>query len=257
MRYKLKGIATIIIVLSIFIGCGFQKVQYTNRTQLITMNQATEMKLGLSASQKIKNDNRKVLNKNKQFTKRVKQIGQKLAKVANKRNFKWEFHTISKNSLNAFCLPGGKIFVYTGIQKAAKNNHQLATVIAHEIAHAIARHGAERASMHQLAGISGQLLAVVINSQAPKYNQAFAAAYGFGTTYGVMMPYSRKHEMEADYIGLVLMKKAGYDTKEALKFWNNMTQLNKKSKNSNDYFSTHPNSQKRMEQIKQFNISNR
>lgn len=256
MRYNIKNILTLLILLTVLTGCGFQKVQYTDRTQLITMGYAQEMKLGLAASEKIKKENHKLLNKDKAFTQRVYKIGTKLAKVTNRDDFKWEFHTISKDTINAFCLPGGKIFVYKGILKAAKNDDQLATVIAHEIAHAIARHGAERASINQVAGIGGQVLSVIINSKAPQYNSAFAMAYGYGATYGLMLPYSRKHELEADRIGLILMKEAGYDTKEALNFWSNMSKLSGRNKNASDYLSTHPNHHTRMEQIKEFNKAN-
>ena len=257
MKYKIKDLVIVSIVISFFIGCGFQTVQYTNRTQLITMNQAQEMKLGLTASEKIKKENIKSLDKDRNFLDRVQTIGYRIASIANKPNFQWEFHTISKDKLNAFCLPGGKVFVYTGILKAAHNDDQLATVISHEIAHAIARHGAERASMNQVVGIGGQILSAVVNSKAPSYNNAFALAYGYGSNYGLMLPYSRKHELEADKIGLILMQKAGYNTKEALKFWSNMSNVSGRDKNTNDFFSTHPNHYTRIEQIKKFNELNK
>ena len=256
MKHKIKSLILITLVSSFFIGCGFQKVQYTNRTQLITIGYAQEMKLGLTASEKIKKENYKTLNKDKKFYKRVYAIGTKIAKVANKPDFRWEFNTISKDIPNAFCLPGGKVFVYKGILKAAKNDDQLATVISHEIAHAIARHGAERASINQVAGISGQILSAVVNSKAPEHNNAFAMAYGYGLNYGLILPYSRKHELEADKIGLIPMTKAGYDTNEAYKFWKNMAKSSGRAENANDFFSTHPNSYKRMEEIKKFNAMN-
>jgi len=255
MKYLYSSILFISIFL--FTGCGFQKVQYTNRTQLITMGHSQEMKLGLSASEKIKKENIKDLDTDRVLLDRVQTIGFRIASVANIPEFKWEFHTISKDKLNAFCLPGGKVFVYSGILKAAHNDDQLATVISHEIAHAIARHGAERASMNQVVGIGGQLLSVVVNTKAPAYNNAFAVAYGYGSNYGLMLPYSRKHELEADNIGLILMKKAGYDTKEALKFWTNMSNASGKAKSTNDFFSTHPNHHTRIEQIKKFNEMNK
>ena len=253
MKYKLKDILIVTLIISFFVGCGFQKVQYTNRTQLITMGYKQEMQLGLSASEKIKKENITTLDKNKVLLKRVQNIGYKIAAIANRPDFKWEFHTISQNKLNAFCLPGGKVFVYSGILKAAKNDDQLATVISHEIAHAIARHGAERASMQQVVGIGGQILSVVVNAKAPQYNNTFAMAYGYGSNYGLMLPYSRKHELEADRIGLILMKRAGYDTNEALKFWSNMSNISGRTQKSNDFFSTHPKHDKRIEQIKKFN----
>lgn len=255
MKYLFHSLLfTFIFILS---GCGFQTVQYTNRTQLITMEESQEMQLGLSASEKIKQENQKELDIDKEFLAKVQTIGIRIAKVANKPEFKWEFHTISKDTLNAFCLPGGKVFVYTGIQKAAKNDDQLATVISHEIAHALARHGAERSSMGQIVGIGGQVLSVVVNASVPEYNNAFAMAYGYGSNYGLLLPYSRTHELEADKIGLILMKKAGYDTNEALNFWNNMSSASGKEKNSNDFFSTHPNHHTRIAQIKKFNKMNK
>ena len=257
MKYKLKDIVIVTLIISFFVGCGFQKVQYTNRTQLITMKQSQEMQLGLSASEKIKKENIDTLDKDRVLLDRVQTIGYRIASVANKPEFKWEFHTISKDKLNAFCLPGGKVFVYSGILKAANNDDQLATVISHEIAHAIARHGAERASMNQVVGIGGQILSAVVNINAPQYNNAFAMAYGYGSNYGLMLPYSRKHELEADKIGLILMKRAGYDTKEALKFWSNMSNASGKNKNANDFFSTHPNHDTRIAQIKEFNQVNK
>lgn len=246
-------IAFIIWIMFFLGGCGLQKVEYTNRTQLITMDPSQEIQLGLEASEKIKKENDQYLDKDKEFLQRVQIIGTKIAQVTQRDDYQWEFHTISKDILNAFCLPGGKVFVYTGIQKAAKNDDQLATVIAHEIAHAIAQHGAERASLNQVVGISGQLLSVAIQTQAPKYHTTFAALYGYGAGLGIILPYSRTHELEADTIGLILMKEAGYDTKEALTFWENMAKESGKKENSNDFFSTHPNTHKRIELIKEFN----
>lgn len=250
MKY-LQWIVLLIVIITLS-GCGFQKVEHTNRTQLITMGHSQEMQLGLEASEKIKKENKEYLDKDPKLLKRVQTIGNKIAKVANKPDFKWEFHTISKDTLNAFCLPGGKVFVYTGILKAAKNDDQLATVISHEIAHAIAQHGAERSSINQMVGITGQLLSVAVQTQAPQYQNTFAMAYGYGAQLGVMLPYSRTHELEADKIGLILMSKAGYDTKEALKFWKNMGKASGRKPDSNDFFSTHPSNKKRIEQIREF-----
>lgn len=243
----------LILVSIVFVGCGFQKVEYTNRTQLITMGTSQEMQLGLEASEQIKKENKQYLDTDKEFLARVQTIGKKIAKVANRDDFEWEFHTISKDVLNAFCLPGGKVFVYTGIQKAAKNDDQLATVISHEIAHALAQHGAERASMNQVVGISGQLLSILVANKAPDYQKSFATVYGYGAQFGLMLPYSRTHELEADKIGLILMSKAGYDTKEALDFWTNMSTASGKKRDTNDFFSTHPSTNKRIAQIEAYN----
>jgi len=251
---KIKYLILTIIVASFFTACGFSKVQYTDRTQLITMSPSKEMAMGLNASEGIKKENKSTLDKDKALLKRVQTIGKKIARVANQPSFKWEFHTISKNVLNAFCLPGGKVYVYTGIAKVTANDDQLATVMSHEIAHAIARHGAERVSMGQITGMGQQFLSMVVKSKAPQYESAFNTAYNYGSNLGLMLPYSRKHEMEADKIGLILMTKSGYDTRESAKFWIKMKKASGgKGKSKSDFFSTHPSDDKRIAQINEYN----
>jgi predicted Zn-dependent protease len=248
----MKFIAPIVVFILFLSGCGFQQVEHTNRTQLITMNASQEMQLGLEASEQIKQENKEHLDIDKVFLNKVQTIGKNIARVANRPEFQWEFHTISKDVLNAFCLPGGKVFVYTGIKKAAHNDDQLATVISHEIAHALAQHGAERVSMNQIVGLGGQILSVAVQAKVPQYQNAFSTAYGYGAQLGLMLPYSRTHELEADKIGLILMKKAGYDLNEALNFWKNMGQESGSDEKTNDFFSTHPSNHKRIEQIKAY-----
>ena len=251
---KFKNLILTIIVASSFSACGLSKVKYTERTQLITMSPSKEMKMGLNASEGIKKENKATLDKDKALLKRVQTIGKKIAKVANQPDFKWEFHTISKDVLNAFCLPGGKVYVYTGIAKVTANDDQLATVMSHEIAHAIARHGAERVSMGQITSIGQKVLALAVKTKAPQYDQAFQKAYGYGANVGLMLPFSRKHEMEADKIGLILMTKSGYDTKESAKFWINMKRASGNTgKSKSDFFSTHPSDDKRIAQINEYN----
>ncbi len=181
----------------------------------------------------------------------VKRVGQRLAKVAN-TNYRWEFNVIEKDILNAFCLPGGKVFIYEGIFKAAKNEDQLATVMSHEIAHALARHGVERMSMGQLASI-GKL--AIGEAAGLSGNQAFDVAFGLGTQYGVMLPYSRSFEYEADEIGIYLMKRAGYDTSEAINFWKNM-KVQKNGGEPMEFMSTHPADDNRIENIKRIIAKN-
>jgi predicted Zn-dependent protease len=244
----------ITVLIPLFSSCGLNKVKYTERTRLITISETDEIKMGLKASEDIKKENKDLLDKDKKLLARVQKIGKKLALAANKSNFNWEFHTISKDVLNAFCLPGGKIYIYSGITKVAKNDDQLATVISHEIAHAVARHGAERMAVSQVTQVGKQVLQTLIKVTKPEYEKAFDAAYGYGASLGVILPYSRKHEYEADKIGLILMNQSGYDTRQALLFWKNMKALSdKQGKSSTDYFSTHPSDDKRIAKIKKFN----
>ncbi|MBU3015177.1 M48 family metallopeptidase [Poseidonibacter lekithochrous] len=241
---QLRNIILVITTLFIIAGCT-HKTPYTNRSQMIFMSSEEELALG-EQSYKQALSQAKVVN-NTYDSKRVKAIGEKIAAAANRPDFKWEFNLVENTAMNAFCLPGGKVVVYTGILKAAKNDAQLATVMSHEVAHALARHGAERVSSSKIQqGI--QLLGnVVLATTAPEFTNTFNQAYGIGTELGVMLPYGRLQESEADEIGIYLMAKAGYNPYEALNFWKNMSDG---KESTNEFFSTHPSSETRIEDIK-------
>ena len=234
----------IALLLSLLIVACTHKAPVTQRSQMIWISQSQELALG-EKSYKDTLEKSKVITNTKD-AKRIKTIGQNIAKVVD-NDYKWEFNLVDNKAKNAFCLPGGKVVVYTGILKVAKNDDQLATVMSHEIAHALARHGAERMSSGMLASgvqiIGNILLGTTGNSQ---YTNAFNVAYGAGTQYGVLMPYGRMQESEADEIGVHLMHKAGYDMNEALNFWKNMSQGQKESI---EFLSTHPNSTTRIANI--------
>lgn len=238
-NFILVGITVLIII-----GCT-HKTPYTNRSQMIFMSQKEELALGES-SYKQTLAKSEVIN-NSYDARRVKAIGAKIATAANRADFKWEFNLVQNDEMNAFCLPGGKVVVYTGILKAAKNDDQLATVMSHEVAHTLARHGVERMSSAKVQqGI--QLIGnVVLAATAPGYTNAFNQAYGIGSQLGVMLPYGRLQESEADEIGIYLMVKAGYNPYEALNFWKNMSNGKKAQ---NEFFSTHPSSNTRIKDIK-------
>lgn len=219
MQKMIKYIVVVCIA-AIFIGCT-HKAPVTKRSQMILMSQSQELALG----EKSYNDTLKKSKViyNTRDAKRVKDIGYKIAKVVNRNDYKWEFNLVENKAQNAFCLPGGKVVVYTGILKAAKNDDQLATVMSHEIAHALARHGAERVSSGMLANGAQLIGNIILGSQAPHLTQSFNIAFGLGSQYGVMLPYGRMQENEADEIGIHLMYQAGYNIYEALNFWKNMS----------------------------------
>ena len=240
----LRNFILVGITLLIIIGCT-HKTPYTNRSQMIFMSPKEELALG-ETSYKQALSKAKVIH-NTYDARRVKAIGAKIATAANRPDFKWEFNLVQNDAMNAFCLPGGKVVVYTGILKAAKNDDQLATVMSHEVAHALARHGAERMSSAKVQqGI--QLIGNVVLAETKAGNKnAFNQAYGIGSQLGVMLPYGRLQESEADEIGIYLMIKAGYNPYEALNFWQNMS-AGKKAQN--EFFSTHPSSATRIKDIK-------
>jgi len=227
-------------------GCA--KTPITNRTQLILISSDQETALGLSEAEKIKASSK--LSTDRALTERVRRIGEKIALVSGRDDFAWEFNVIESGELNAFCLPGGKVFLYTGILKLTANDDQIATVIGHEVAHALARHGAERMSMQMVSNAGAQILAGALQVPA-EYQGLYSQAYGIGTQVGVLLPYSRKHEEEADQIGVYLMWKAGYNPQEAVRFWEKMQTMDT-GKSTPEFLSTHPSDQSRINAIKGF-----
>lgn len=241
-KFSIYILLTLIIL---FISGCTAKAPVTNRSQMILISQSQELALG-EQSYKETLEKSKVIQNTKDAY-RVKRIGSNIASVVNKPEYDWEFNLVDNKAKNAFCLPGGKVVVYTGILEVAKNDSQLATVMSHEIAHALARHGAERVSSGIVANGVQLVGNIVLGSQAPHLTQTFNIAYGLGAQYGVLLPYGRLQESEADEIGIHLMHQAGYDVNEALKFWENMSAGKKESI---EFFSTHPNSSTRIENIK-------
>lgn len=241
--FRLKTLFLALLISLIFSSCT-HKTPYTNRSQMIFISSQEELALG-ERSYKDALSNVKVISNSKE-ARRVKNIGTRIAKVANRDDFKWEFNLVEDEQANAFCLPGGKVVVYTGILKYAKNDDQLATVISHEIAHALARHGAERMSAAMVQQGVGLIGNIVVGATAPQYQNAFNQAYGLGSNLGVMLPYGRMQESEADEIGLYLMYQAGYNVYEAINFWKNMS--NGKASQI-EFLSTHPSSNTRISDI--------
>jgi len=163
-------------------------------------------------------------------------------------DYSWEINTVVSNEANAWCMPGGKIVVYTGILPITQNEAALAVVIGHEVTHALAKHGKERMSQALLQQLGGQALSMAIANK-PKETQAlYGSAYGLGSQYGIMLPFSRQNEYEADKYGLVFTALAGYDPHEAINFWHRMEQMAGGQKPP-EFASTHPSDAKRIAQL--------
>jgi len=239
-----RGIILISITL-MFASC--KEAPLTERKQLILIPESSEMKLGEDAFKKIIRESK--LSNNQALINQVKKVGSKLAKATNRTNYKWEFIVIEDDSTaNAFCLPGGKIGIYTGILQYTKDEKGLAAVIGHEVGHAIARHGAERMSTALLAQAGQIALNLIVDVDDPMVLEALNKAYGLGTEIGVILPFSRKQELEADRIGAGLMDQAGYKPIGALEFWKRMKQ-GRQREQPLVYLSTHPVDDKRIAEI--------
>ncbi len=228
----------------IFVACS--KTPYTHRNQVVIFSPQQELQMGYQSARQILQKER--VSNDPRLNAIVRKVGTKIARAAAQPGYKWQFFVIDKDVPNAFCLPGGKVFVYSGLFRAVQNEDQLATVIGHEVAHAIARHGAERMSMIELGRMGKQIAAQAIGGG--KYASMINQAYGAGETFGLVLPFSRKFEYEADEIGLYLMTKAGYDPRQALAFWQNMMRLTRNSRKPPEFLSTHPADRHRIERLK-------
>jgi predicted Zn-dependent protease len=166
-------------------------------------------------------------------------------------NFKWEFNLINTEDINAFCMPGGKIVVYQGLMKLVSTEDELAVVVGHEVAHAVAKHSNERMSQEILTQYGAAFLSAALSEKSKAVQTVGNTVFGLGAQLGVMLPYSRKHELEADYMGLVFMTMAGYDPNKAVTFWQKMSAASGSS-SKQDFMSTHPNDSKRISEIQRY-----
>ena len=164
------------------------------------------------------------------------------------KNFKWEFNTIQEETINAWCMPGGKVVVYTGLLPVTQNETALAVVMGHEIAHAIARHGNERMSEALLVGMGGLVLEEALKEEKEQTQLLFLGLYVVGTTLALELPNSRMQESEADKLGLIFMSMAGYDPQEAVPFWQRMAAKNNGAKLP-EFLSTHPSDETRIKNL--------
>ena len=163
------------------------------------------------------------------------------------KNFSWEFNLVKDPQVNAFCMPGGKIVVYEGLMELVSSDDELAVVLGHEVAHAVAKHSNERMSQQVLAQYGAQILNRSLAEKSSAVQQLAGTVYGIGAQVGVMLPFSRKHESEADYMGLILMKMAGYNPDVAVTFWQKMSAGSSGSVPA--LLSTHPSDAQRIKDI--------
>lgn len=222
-------------------------VPVTGRSQLLILPETEEVRMGVTAY-------REILSKEKvstdpAHTALVQQVGQRIAAATGRRDLPWEFKVIESDKVNAFCLPGGKVAVYTGILPITRDEAGLAAVMGHEVAHAIARHGGERVSQTLLVQVGLASVAVAMSNREPKTVRAVTGLLGAGAAVGVLLPFSRQHESEADRLGLLYMARAGYDPRAARDLWVRMAQASRDRAKPPEFLSTHPSDETRIRQI--------
>lgn len=252
MNKRCGGFLALALLLTVLIACSTAPV--TGRRQLSLIDSGQEMQLGLTEFDKLKKQ--VPISKDPALNALLQKVGKRVAAACGNDlpNAQWEFVVFESKEANAFCLPGGKVGIYTGILPITKTEAGLAVVVGHEVAHASAHHGAERMSQSMAAQIGGQLGGVALSASDPRVQALFATAYPIAVQVGALLPYSRLQESEADRIGLVYMARAGYDPKEAVGFWERFAAFNQQAGGGGGpaFLRTHPVDSVRIEQIKKW-----
>ncbi len=252
---KLFSIIVVVIVALIIDSCS--TVPIIGRKQLHLLPESQMLSLSLT-NYKSFLDTTEVIKTGKDYE-MVKSAGMKISRSVIKflsqnnlkesaANFAWEYNLVKEDQVNAWCMPGGKVVFYSGIMPICQDEQGVAVVMGHEIAHAVALHGNERMSQSLVAQLGGMALEVALQSKPEETKNLFLQAYGIGAQLGVMLPYSRKHEFEADKLGLIFMTMAGYDPNQAVSFWERMAKT--ETAKVPEFLSTHPMSEKRIEELK-------
>jgi len=232
---------------SLLTGCYTVPVTGRKAVNFVSVSQETEM--GAASFQQLKAEGN--VSAHPVYVGRVQEVGSRIAKAVGDDlpSAEWEFVVFDSPDINAFALPGGKVGVYTGLIKFAESDAELATVMGHEIAHVTARHGSERMSQNILVAAGAVGVGVATKDQSSSQRAAALAAYGLGTSIGVMLPYSRTHETEADAIGLQYAARAGYDPRAALDFWVRMARNSEGKNKPPEFLSTHPADESRIKNL--------
>ena len=251
---KLKKTISLLTVLTIFLSCSTNP--FTEKKTLALVPNSQLFPMAFQQYDQFLTEN-KVIKGTKE-AQMVTNVGRKIS-VASERwltangyggylkDYDWEYNLVDDPTVNAWCMPGGKIVFYSGILPIADGEAGIAAIMGHEVAHALANHGQQRMSLGQLQAL-GAVAGNVALSKDPKKQQIFNQAYGIGSTVGVMLPFSRNHESEADRIGLTLMAIAGYDPIEAANLWRRM-KANSGGQAPPEFLSTHPSSDSRIKNI--------
>jgi len=242
---RLAHLLTAGLLLCILAACAH--VPVTGRWQLMLVSPADEAQLG-------KQEYEKFLEGAKRSTDAaanaiLQRVGERIAPLAHVENAEWEFTLVESDEVNAFALPGGKVVVFTGILPLCENEAGLAAVVGHEIAHVLARHGGERISQALMLELVLTGASRTLSKESAGTREAILKALGLGANIGVILPYSRTQEYEADLLGARLMARAGYDPREAPLLWKRMAE--KSGDGALEFLSTHPTSEKRMAKLEE------
>lgn len=249
-----KHLVMIMAAAMLLTSCG--SVPITGRKQLNLVSDSEVLQSSLQSYTSFMST--ATVSTQKTQSEQVTRVGQKIAAATESylkangmesevKNFAWEFNLVKSDEVNAWCMPGGKIVVYEGIMKLVSSDAELAVVLGHEVAHAVAKHSNERMSQQMLAQYGAQAVSVLTSGKSSATQAIAQQVYGLGANYGVMQPFSRKHETEADYMGLILMSIAGYNPEVALTFWQKMSAAS--TTKVPEILSSHPSDATRIAEI--------
>jgi predicted Zn-dependent protease len=255
MRVRRSYISLLLALCFLFSSCS--TVPVTGRRQFRLIPRSTMLSMSFQQYGEFLKTNK--LSANAQQTKMVKRVGRRIQKAVERyfaeknmshelKDYQWEFNLVENSQVNAWCMPGGKVVVYSGILPVTRDEAGLAVVMGHEIAHAVAKHGNERMSQGLLTQMGGVAFSKALEDEPERTRELWMAAFGLGTQFGVILPYSRLHENEADRLGLIFMAMAGYDPHRAVEFWQRMAR--KGGKKPPEFMSTHPSDETRVRKIK-------
>ncbi|GAB4371032.1 MAG: M48 family metallopeptidase [Deltaproteobacteria bacterium] len=239
-----RRLAALLLLLLLPAACS--TVSYTGRSRLIAVSEAEEVRLGEEAFREAVEEGIRVEDSRADLLRRV---GAGIAAATGRPGYRWEFVLLESAEINAFALPGGKVVFYTGILPVCGDETGIAAVMAHEVAHVLARHGAERLSQAKLLEAGSTLLSAATAGSAPALRRGVLGAYGMGGKLGFLLPFSRAHETEADGIGLLLMARAGFDPEGALAFWRRLSA--REEGGGGGILSTHPGGEERVRRIEE------
>ena len=255
----MKRILVVLVFVSAAVACSRNPI--TGRKQLQLFNEADIQSMAASQYQQFLTQNKVIATSVNKDAEMVNRIGARISAAVTKyytdkglgnqlEGYKWEYNLVDSKDVNAWCMPGGKIVVYTGLLPITQNEAALAVVMGHEVAHALARHGNERMSQATAQQLGGVAVQVAVANKTPEAQNLFLSAYGLGTTVGAMLPFSRKHELEADRLGLIYAALAGYNPQEAITLWQRMAQASNGQKPP-EFLSTHPAEETRIRKLEE------
>tara|TARA_R110000787_G_scaffold88545_3_gene187899 strand:- start:6826 stop:7638 length:813 start_codon:yes stop_codon:yes gene_type:complete len=254
----MKKIISLIVVVILFVECT--TVPITERKQFNIVSDDQVLPASFTQYKGFLKENK--LSSDRQKTEQIKEIGQNISEAVDRfmknnnmqkeaDSYQWEFNLVQDKTINAWCLPGGKVVFYTGILPICKNEDGIAAVMGHEVAHAFAKHGQERMSQGQLQAIGGIAVALGTSGKDEDTQKIWSMAYGAGTGVG-MLAFSRQHETEADKLGLVFMIMAGYNGIEAAEVWVRMSENSGGKKGQPQILSTHPSNEDRIKNLRAY-----